>query len=230
MTPRSRPILYNAAMVRAILEDRKTKTRRIINPQFTTVWGGGNSVRNDDKDYVSIHVNITMPDGNWKWIRCPYGKPGDQLWARETFVLERWDSEIGAPPFVSDRPTQYHPGDGSEFDSEYWLRPHYRATDPAPDLSYGEEDDPKCKWTPSIFMPRWASRIELEIIKIHVERLQDISKEDALAEGVRESHFHQPADWMDVDHYHELWNSINAKRGFGWDTNPYVWVVEFKRI
>jgi hypothetical protein len=77
---------------------------------------------------------------------------------------------------------------------------------------------------------RWASRIELEITKIHAERLQDITAQDALAEGVRESHFHQPADWMDVDRYHELWNSINAKRGFGWDTNPYVWVVEFKRI
>jgi hypothetical protein len=181
--------------------------------------------------------DVLRINGHWTFevmggqIKSPYGYPGDRLWVRETFVLERFDSEIGAPPLVSDRPTQYHPGDGFEWDSEYWLRPHYRATDPAPDLSYDEEDDPKCKWRPSIFMPRWASRITLEVVNVRVERLRDITEEDAKAEGVTPS-----IVGVDLDNlkyrasFQTLWNSINAKRGFGWDLNPYVWVIEFKKV
>lgn len=196
-TYKTRPILFSSAMVRAILEDRKTQTRRVIKPQFSTVWGGGNSVRNGDKDYVSIHVNISMPDGSWKWIRCPYGKPGDRLWVKET-----WSAS-----------------------------PLHVVTKERDGLIYKADNQlPYDHWRPSIFMPRWASRIELEIIKIHAERLQDITNTDALAEGVRESHFHQRVDWMDLDRYHALWESINKKNGHGWDTNPFVWVIEFKKI
>lgn len=219
MNYKTRPILFLAANVRAILEDRKTQTRRVVKPAMVPMV--------EEVLRVNSHWTFEVLDGQ---IKSPYGYPGDHLWVRETFALERFDSEIGEPPFAADRPTLHYPGDGSEWDNEYWMRPHYRATDPVPGLAYGEENDPQCKWTPSIFMPRWASRIELEIIKIHAERLQDITNTDAMAEGVRESHFHQRADWRDLDRYHALWESINKKNGHGWDTNPLVWVLEFKRI
>ena len=244
---KSRPIIFSADMVRAILDGRKSQTRRIIKPQFNKIWGGGNSVRFGD-DRVSVHVDIDTQDG-WKWVRCPYGKPGDLLWVKETFVLECWEDE---PKFVADRPTQYYPGDGTEWDQSYWLRPHYKATDPAPDLNYEDDEnddgEPKCKWRSSMLMPRWVSRITLKIIDIHVERLQDISRDDAMAEGVEVVDPYamapdlppgMPAAFKDyrnennfytadpIRSYRSLWELIHDKKGPPWFSNPFVWVVKF---
>ena len=169
---KERPVLFSGEMVRAILEGRKTQTRRVIKPQ--PLWVGDPN--------VAFKTHSANPKGI---INCPYGQPGDRLWVRETFA--------------GTKNTGFA----------------YRATDTA----YGH------KWRPSIFMPHWASRINLEVVSVRVERVQDISIEDAYDEGM---------EWGDqgcgVLEFKNLWDSINLKRGYGWDANPWVWVIEFKRL
>lgn len=197
-----KPILFSAPMVNAILDGRKTMTRRVADG---ALW--------------------TAPDGNLKFIdrrgtrslldACSYGKPGDTLWVRETFMIERF-------PSAPDKPLV-----------------HYRADNTAAGSAWTAAR----MWKPSIFMPRWASRIALRITDVRVERLQGISEEDAIAEGLTSwSNEKQPG----VTHYgvamvdevwstdprlvfSRLWDSINAKRGYGWDANPWVWVVSFEK-
>lgn len=142
--------------------------------------------------------------------RCPYGQPGDQLWVRETFAL----TGDNASPIV-------HPVHGGVA---------WRATDHSKAFT----------WKPSIHMPRWASRITLEITGIRVERLQSITEQDAIAEGIALVHGKEMLGWNDYeaeilgglakakDSYASLWRSINGPES--WNQNPYVWVVEFKRI
>lgn len=136
------------------------------------------------------------------------------------------------------------------YEDDGWLQPHYRATDAVPDLRYEDveqQNDPMCRWRPSIFMPRWASRITLEITDVRVERLKDISDGDAMAEGIyteltKEDTAHGDM-WIGTRingskcvlmpgvpqlHYSDLWESINGAGS--WNANPWVWVVEFKRI
>ncbi len=141
-------------------------------------------------------------------IRCPYGQPGDRLWVRET-----WQAVSG-----NDRArhimTHPRPDRG-------WLE--YAATPRA--------DEPAYKWRPSIHMPRWASRITLEVTGVRVERLQDISEADAMAEGVHYSLLEKIQAGQDrwARHaYKKLWETINGSDS--WDLNPWVWVVEFKRV
>ena len=212
-----KPILFSGEMVRAILDGRKTQTRRVMKPQpvkdeydFWT-WAGAGWGRDD--------IGAPVVPGHSLAVRCPYGRVHDRLWVRETFVFELWEDEPKPP---DDRPLHCHSGDGSEWDEPYWLWPHYRATDPEPELYYEDDpnggDGPICKWRPSIFMPRWASRITLEIVNVRVERLQGIGGTDAFAEG-----------GFTVTQFIELWNSINASRGYGWDVNPFVWVIEFNK-
>lgn len=225
------PILFSGEMVRAILEGRKTQTRRIVKPR---------GVSSDVAAWLHVMAKgVDMP--------CPYGQVGDRLWVRETFVLERWEDEPDKLP--TDRPVcHYQPVDvTNEYDNEYWNIPHYRATDPAPDLYYGDIDEhddgePKCKWRPSIFMPRWASRILLEIVDIRFERLQEITKEDAKAEGVSHiwrwtpdrnpDHFRRGVLNPYIANYSVLWDEIHAESliGDGWNANPWVWVIKFNRL
>ena len=176
---KERPILFSSEMVRAILDGRKTQTRRIIKPQ---------------PDYVdNIHKT---PNTGGKVIKCPFGQPGERLWVRETWA----DNIRGCPNGITYRADHCDPkGDG-----------------PANPI----------KWRASIFMPRWASRITLEITNIRVQRLHDILSADAEAEGVlwKEKYMNP------VHAFVVLWDSINAKRGFEWDENPWVWVIEFKKL
>lgn len=194
MTIRERPILFSAPMARAILEGRKTQTRRVFK-------------RAIDGDEVAGSVHPAAESGWIAWfpgnvsaektkelyrigIPCPHGLPGDKLWVRETHWINKEEHIVA-----------------------------YRADGEMPD----HMDEP---WRPSIFMPRWASRLTLEITDIRVERLQDISEEDAKAEGVGLSNIMSSYQ----RDFQFLWNSINAKRGFGWDVNPWVWAVSFRRI
>lgn len=191
-------MLFNAMMVRAILEDRKTQTRRIckIDPL-------------DGFDNPNCAENLAL---------CPYGVAGDRLWVREAWARE---SDLIA----------YDKGGNPIF---------YRADHPTG--LFHDSMEPM-HWRPSIHMPRWASRITLEITKVRVERLQDISEEDAIAEGVGHN-FVMNGGWPDYQHidksghctltqdsakmsYATLWDSINGKGA--WDANPWVWVIEFKR-
>ena len=134
-------------------------------------------------------------------VKCPYGQVGDRLWVRETWAVDRLYND--AKPIRIPANTEIiHKG---ELDMAF-----------------------VGKWRPSIFMPRWASRINLEITGVRVERLQDITEEDATAEGIEAI---KPSMCCYTNRYcfEVLWDSLNAKRGYGWAVNPWVWVIEFKR-
>lgn len=208
-----KPILFSGQMVRAILEGRKTQTRRILN-RVSGEFPNGKITQfgiSDTKGY-----DFTFRDKSMLWHdfkkddfisrKCPYGGPGTVLWVRETFasgsgyVWYKADCDNGPAHEVCQFP------DGSE---------------------------PAVKWKPSIHMPRRASRINLLVKNVRVERLRDISEEDARAEGVIPIPGGVDYKWLDKPYRSEfatLWNSINEKRGYGWDTNPWVWVVEFERV
>lgn len=239
------PILFRAEMVRAILDGSKTQTRRVIKPQPLMMCSGAwypSDNPGDSKNRTGLHY------ANEKHMRrglpidfSPYGQPGDRLWVRETYALEHWEDEPATPK--DGRPIFHHAGDGTEWDEQRWFYPHYKATDPAPDLCYEDDEnddgEPKCKWSPSIHMPRWASRITLEIVNIRVERVQEITEEDAFEEGMTRRLAAEQGFSVSVSEeefyisqarrtFHYFWNSLNAKRGFGWDVNPWAWVIEFK--
>lgn len=210
-------------MVTAILEGRKSQTRRVIKPCSTATLS-------DD----------SQPDWVFAEAHCPFGQVGDTLWVRETFVLES-DEEYQFEPFyklVTDRPVKVIPAEG-EF-SSYHLIPHYRATEPEPMITEGEDEKGflGTKWRPSIFMPRWASRITLRITDIRPERLQDITEKDAIAEGIEitegelPAHYHSSklSAWLNFktarEAYYDLWDTINPKYPFS--SNPFVWALSFE--
>ena len=155
--------------------------------------------------------------------RSPYGCPGDRLYVRESFCIGYpTDGGYSAIPWTGADPQQ----DGKVF---------YRAA--------GEEppDEPQRPWRPSIHMPRWASRITLEVTSVRLQRLQDITPDDAIAEGVTfprcgcevcatTSRLCTADQSIAIETFRDLWESINAKRGYGWMVNPFVWVIEFARL
>ncbi len=148
-------------------------------------------------------------------LRCPYGRSGDLLWVRESWAIHHCGNRVSLSP---------------EAWPDGWpvKRLRYVATDAAPSL---DEENPTYWWNKrqSIHMPRWASRLTLRITNVYVKRVQNISGEDAVAEGWPGTSSLEtplpPLVW-----FRSLWDSINAKRGFGWDTNPWVWVIEFEVI
>ena len=207
-----RPILFSGEMVRAILAGHKTQTRRVIKlPTWSTLdWA------DFETDDAGKPVIICEETGCLAEMPCPYGQPGDRLWVRETWIPD--------PP-QDDTWDYYAFTDGVlyNFDNlpNRFKKPKhiiYRASWNGIDL----------RWRPSIFMPRWASRLTLEVVSVRVERVQEISNPDAQAEGVG---WWQPVGG-EKDYrleYSMLWNRINAKRGYSWDSNPWAWVIEFKR-
>lgn len=218
--PRERPILFSGAMVRAILDGRKTQTRRVVRLV-------GADVVEERDDTGTLWPWQPQHD---EWIPCPYGVPGDQLWVREAHAI------VPRSAYWHDAtiPHRVHVDDmGDEWSAVY------RA---------GWERSRPGRWRPSIHMPRWASRITLEIVSVRVERLQDISESDARAEGVDWAAPHPYGErWTDDDredprevgyppanasfardNLRRLWDSINGKGA--WDSNPWVWVVEWKTI
>jgi len=219
---KERPILFSAPMVRAILEGRKTMTRRVVKPQ---PHAGVDAVKWQDVIITGCNTQdqsgFAMMRGgviDSEAIRCPYGTPGDRLWVRETF----WHREV--------------------FHADYLMDYRYCATEPTPPGSVDPNDYDTLEgyWRkmPSIHMPRWASRITLEVTGVRVERLHDITEEDAKKEGAQ---FHAPDFKTDFikeawerltarTKFCSLWDSLNEKRGYGWCVNPWVWVVEFRRV
>lgn len=215
---KERPILFSAEMVRAILDGRKTQTRRIMKlpdlewKQVVQLDGVYEWILWSTKSEANIettHKYYKAGDG----IPCPYGKPGDRLWVRETFQLTEPSGSVG-DEWIGDTQSEldYIPKERPE-SLGYWIYLHFRA-----------DDHDMCSWwRPSIFMPRWASRITLEIANIRVERVRDITHEDAIAEGMPNEYPVTP-----ITAYLGLWDHINGKGS--WDANPWVWVVEFKRV
>ena len=175
-------------MVRAILDGRKTQTRRIVKPQPSVI----HAIHAD----ASLTTNCIFRNGDQR-IHCPHGQPGDRLWVKETWV--KTDGMTSVPDVF------------------------YRASENAVNA---EQLSP---WKPSIFMPRWASRITLEIVGVRVERVQDITETDAMAEGVAWKDHAGLARFTAAKLYAALWDSINAKT-HPWASNPWVWVIEFKRV
>lgn len=184
---KERPILFSAPMVRAILEGRKTQTRRVMKPQ---------PYKPSDSNEYAI-----------KSLVSPFGQPGDRLWVRETWSL--CQSEDKCP--VEDKVA--YMADLKDWKGVY---------------PYGWSG----KWSPSIHMPRWASRILLEITDVRVERLQDISNDDVRAEGVECPY--PPEVYCEKgyqDHFRELLATIHKPDSLnGWKANPWVWVITFKRL
>lgn len=209
MSTKERPILFKGEMVGAILDGSKTQTRRAVKPQSAILT-----------DEMARGLGVQPPaTENPAVTTCPYGNPGDRLWVRETFCIESSRGLDYDPPHCDGRPIRHHQDD--EW-GPWWEQPHYLATDPAPEFIIST-DEPGCRWRKLIFMPRWASRILLEITAVRVERLQSISEKDARAEGCPKQSSDFPVGW-----YHALWDDIN---GWGsWAANPWVWVVEFRRV
>lgn len=232
---KERPILFSAPMVRAILEGRKTVTRREIKPSKRSADTQFELHQQPDGSWLPLHTfdESCMDDqGTEHPIVCPYGKPGDRLWVRETWYCDHF--EVMRGPYL--KPDDLDIGEAIDDGTLVYA---------AEGLTRYEADQPI--WKPSIHMPRWASRILLEITDVRVERLQDGEGETAfesryIAEGINRIHqgdgdyaFHPfksepgPGNWTDpFDAWRELWAGINGAES--WNSNPWVWVVEFKRV
>jgi hypothetical protein len=206
---KERPILFSAPMVRALLDGSKTQTRRVVKPQPEAEHGGEPYwFVGGYRAWRARSCTDPIRSGSHNEIACPYGQPGGQLWVRETWAR---DDEDGGLCYRADI--------GKGGDADDWERNRLDGV-------------PRFRWRPSIHMPRAASRITLEITGVRVERLQDISPEDCWAEGIQEMR-----DAGDENgelrgsvkqDYQALWESINGPGS--WDANPWVWVVEFKRV
>lgn len=202
------PILFSTPMVKAILDGTKTQTRRVIKyPSF-----GKYKSNESDWDVVveGSKVFITSKDGIVFDTKCGRHSKGMQ------------DRLIICPY--------------GQVGDTLWVRETYGVLDYDQSLIYKADCDDEgldvandlLKWRPSIHMPRWASRITLKIKSINVERVQDITEADAIAEGVYSDSGFGIFDISARVLFKSLWNSINSKRGYGWDVNPWVWVIEFE--
>jgi len=208
---KEKPVLMNSEMVRAILAGQKTQTRLIINPQPVHVdggyfWPGRNTYKiawaAEDSAASQLPGFKVEPPTDWLVENaCPFGKPGNRLWVRETFAEF---PELGeAPSGIGYKADLDHCG-------QVPVGNVLRTWDKVPAK-------------PSIHMPRWACRILLEITDIKVERIRDISVEDALAEGMNPFESEFPVRMMFEDLWHETYPG-------SWGRNDWVWVIEFKRV
>lgn len=200
-----RPILFSGAMVRAILSGQKTQTRRVVRPQ--PLHGVGRYTEDGTPGEVDWVILDEDGDPTDSALRCPYGAPGDALWVRETWAVGR--------AFDRTRPSEIPT---VERDIPVW----WRADEAI------EESVNRGRWRPSLHMPRWASRITLDIVSVRVERLQTITTLDAMAEGA-EPVRNAAGVLSYTTGFRTLWDSINGARpGCSWDDDPWVWVVEFR--
>ena len=206
---KERPILFSGPMVQAILNG-KTQTRRIVNPKRWNIPA---------IDCCEGHPEHPV----WQHMldNCPYGQPGERLWVRERCIIGRAGNDR---QIIAVFPT----ADGWDMGSEHSMHPEA----PEGSINWCLE----WKRTPSIHMPRWASRITLEVVSVRVERIQEIDDEDIQSEGFTDS-YSTPTCIATAECYgmsvprHRfscLWEKING--GGSWGANPWVWVVEFKRI
>src|SRR5690348_2465659 len=213
---RERPILFSGPMVRAILDGRKTQTRRVVTDHTSEGNFKASELRLDDawvdgsklKAYLDPAVAKRLghaPDDIIERLYCRWW-PDDLLWVRETF-FDHGNFPGGLAATREER---------IEYRVDEW------------DRKDGDDAGP---WTPSIHMPRWASRLTLRVTDVRAERVQDISEADAVAEGV-ERHDDDGATYYGpygqghasaVFEFHRVWDALNAKRGYGWNVNPYVW-------
>lgn len=212
---RERPILFSGPMVRAILDGKKTQTRRVFRlPEGWT---------HDEDDLERIH--ILLREGVLKWA---HGTTDDRLWVRETWRVARINGASGG---VSEFATvQFKEGFGILPYDAGWRERYARLIESEKGWERSATANLWGKWRPSIFMPRWACRILLDVVDVRIERLNDISEADAMAEGAEP--LLVPPDGGGAPHvegFRSLWDHINGKRA-PWSSNPWVWVVTFKRV
>ncbi|EAA8215607.1 hypothetical protein JNF56_001075 [Salmonella enterica] len=210
---KERGMIFNGEMVRAILDGRKTQTRRIMKNQPAG-------------DYPETPALIRNVGTGFQWhglygessiFNCPLGSIGERIWVRETYQGPLFDYEQ----------MESYLEDSSKFEKPDFCV--YRADgNPAPEF-YDADDNLHCGWRPSIHMPRWASRITLKITDVRVERLNAISEEDAQAEGVQPACYEiTPPEAAYRVSFGEVWRGIYGEES--WVANPWVWVIEFKRV
>ncbi|MFV9668317.1 hypothetical protein ACNY68_04885 [Pantoea sp. KXB25] len=219
---RDLPIIFNADMVRAVLDGRKTQTRRIIQSPAKNMQARGHeciSYRAPGDQWYQDYV-FSMRDRSGVWqdykheqflAKCPFGAAGDRLWVREAFRVMGRATDVAR--------LMYKARERNSFTESTRTVPINKCNKQS---SYN--------WTPSIHMPRWASRITLEITGVRVERLQDISDSDAKSEGCWYGRGGGEPDFAvnPSDHFPTLWASIYGEES--WQANPWVWVIEFKRV
>lgn len=225
-----KPILFSGPMARAILEGRKTQTRRVVRPQ--PLHGVGRYTEDGTPGEVDWVILDEDGDPTDSALRCPYGAPGDALWVRETWApLGDILTEVIGRPRVFRADADLVRDDSGDRVG-WWLGE-----------TFLEGSERPFRWRPSLHMPRWASRITLDVVSVRVERLQEITGPGILAEGaVARPHDDPllgrcPVSAFDGCAYPDLmslwragWDSINGKRpGCSWADDPWVWVVEFRR-
>ena len=213
------PILFNAESVRAILEGRKSQTRRVMRSQPVLENGVWRWKPRKGWDVSVAHINPSM---------SPYGTFGDHLWVKETWRQGGGGGSLdgsGEYALIKYRASATTCWGRDEDVTTYAQEKKY----PPDGVDHSKSG---LKWRSSRYMPRWASRITLEVLDVRVARVQDISEEDAVAEGVVKAHLDDFGQtWATYRRgFQVLWDSINQKRGFDWLQNPWVWVVEFKLL
>lgn len=257
-----RPIIFSGDMVRAFLEGRKTQTRRLLMKarDEAGTWAGA-VLPAAESGWIAWWpgTETGLAEFTKRVYRtgfpCPYGAPGDRLWVRETWRVGAWRDDgrmaidYAASPELTHTPWVTIPDDdgGAKFNM-YWaaisdeLQAHGVETD-ADGQYHWEPGQAPLRWRPSIHMPRWASRITLEITEVRVQRLQEVTEENARAEGAFDDGCLIPEGaarmyghsgdfgWSDPRKaYAFAWDAIYAKRGLGWDANPWVWAITFRRV
>jgi len=225
----------HARSVRGILAGIKTQTRRVLKARAEHGGGGGRAYdravvgpfRAADGAPLQYGATLHSGGGGDFCVACPYGQPGHRLWVREAWataggklVADRADGRCGA--WCGDS------AGGWFFNPHGYVIEANREHGPSFSLAkYGG------RWKPSIHMPRWASRLTLEVTEVRVERVQAISEADAGEEGSFWRGTHPEWDGDPDEHrkyFREAWDTLNAERGFGWDANPWVWVIAFQVV
>lgn len=208
---KERQITFNAHMVRALLDGRKTQTRRIMKVQPEVI------PKEDEHGkpgfWIPFNAGKTMVRNEDMYIACPFGLKGDRLWVREAFRVHSRATDVATLVYKAS-------------EQQSWTQQTHRV--PIEKCNKPAVVD---KWTPSIHMPRWASRIALEITGVRVERLNSMTEQDAIAEGCSGGHGSIPGYMYSAtphEHFHHLWESIYGADS--WQANPWVWVIEFKRV
>lgn len=190
-------LIFSGPMVRAILENRKTQTRRLLRKQPGPAYAIG--MRLNPERFLHL---------------CPYGTIGDRLWVRETFYVDTVPT--GPLPAV----------EGAELLADTYYRADGECCDQIPECQCADVGKPR--WRSSIHMPRWASRISLEITDVRVEPLQDITEADVFAEGIQIPVGSTTADFARAEFAHG-WDGINSKRS-PWASQPWIWALSFRRL